>query len=164
MGSDKTTLLIGGTAFGGAIIIILIILLAYFFTRPKPVKKEPEPELKVTPKPPEPTPAARKDETPVEKCPSIKPPEESPRGNCPSAPYNYCSMDNIEKVYIVSGCTPSANLIRKLTTEGKITGEDDPKVVKCCKNPDVCAAAGIKSYPSVICSNAPTTVYQGYCD
>lgn len=82
---------------------------------------------------------------------------------CPTAPYNYCSTDNIQKVYYVNGCGPSTSLINKLTSEGKITGLNDPKLINCSENPDLCTAAKIKSYPSVICSNAPTSIYEGYC-
>ena len=138
MESD-TALLIGGTAFGAIIILILIIVLAYFLTRPE---KKKTPEVKTTP-------AART--------------EEKPTGNCPSSPYMYCSSDTIKKIYISSGCSPSSSLIRKLVAEGKITGENDPKVVNCSNNPDLCTAASIRSYPSVICESAPNSVYEGYC-
>jgi hypothetical protein len=28
----------------------------------------------------------------------------------------------------------------------------------------VCTAAGIRSYPSVICENTPLNIYQGFCE
>lgn len=90
-------------------------------------------------------------------------PAPTPAEGCPSVPYTYCSTDTIDKVYIVSGCGPSSQLITKLTNEGKISGENDPKVINCSQNQDVCTAAGIRSYPSIICENTPSDIYQGYC-
>lgn len=152
----RSTLFFGFTAAATAVVILLIIVSIVISLQKKP-------EEKSTPVPaPAPAPAKKEEEPPVEKerCPSVT---EQPATGCPSNPYTYCSSDNISKVYIVSGCAPSANLIKKLTAEGKITGEDDPKVIKCCKNPELCTAAGIRSYPSIICANAPTSVYEGYC-
>jgi len=99
--------------------------------------------------------------TPVTKAAEVAAP---PAGGCPSTPYTYCSTDRIKKVYIISGCGPSSQLVNKLVREGKISGEDDVKVVNCSINRDVCTAAGIRSYPSVICENTPTNIYQGYCE
>lgn len=129
----NNTIIFGGIGF--VIIVILILLcLFYFFMKP--------PKTKVIETPP------------------AAPP---PTGGCPSSPYTYCSADTIEKVYYVNGCGPSTSLINKLIKENKITGMDDPKLINCSENKDVCTAAGIRSYPSVICSNAPTNVYEGYC-
>lgn len=134
----SSTLLIGGGAM--LLIILLLILSSIFATAQKTTTTKPE-EKKIT-------------------TTTIAP---AGRGGCPATPYTYCSSDTIQKVYISSGCTPSAEIIRKLVQEGKISGESDPKVVNCSKNPELCTAAGIRSYPSVICESTPTNIYEGYC-
>lgn len=93
-------------------------------------------------------------------------PEESPTvpgGGCPlnGPPYTYCSTDTIDKIYIVESCPASKRLVTKLINEGKLTGEDDPKIVRCCKKPDLCP--GIRKYPSVTCKADPLLIYEGYC-
>lgn len=91
-------------------------------------------------------------------------PEESPTtpgGGCPAGPYTYCSTDTIEKVYTVETCPASKRLVAKLIREGKLTGEDDPKIVKCCKKPDLCP--GIRKYPTISCTADPLLYYEGYC-
>jgi hypothetical protein len=133
---------------GGIIFILIIIVFLFFFfstSKKKAVVTSSSPSV-----------------------PSTKTVEETPptppsAGGCPATPYTYCSTDTIQNVYISSGCTPSSQLVRKLISEGKLTGEDDPKIINCSENPDLCTAAGIRSYPSVICGNAPTSVYEGYC-
>lgn len=103
-------------------------------------------------------------ETPCES-PVLVLPEESPTvpgGGCPAGgPYSYCSTDTIEKVYTVGTCSASKRLVDKLIREGKLTGENDPKIVKCCKNPDLCP--GIRKFPTVSCTADPLLYYEGYC-
>lgn len=153
---DEIILIVGGI-FGVLIILAVVSILIYIFaTREEKTKKEEEPEPAIAVAQPRATGggAAR---TAGEE-PS------APASGCPSVPYTYCSRDTIKNVYIVSGCGPSSRLIEKLTTEGKITGEDDPKVINCSQNSDLCTAAEIQSYPSVICENSPSDIYQGYCE
>ena len=116
---------------------------------PTPTPSSPAPEP--SPSSPSPSPSPR----PL--CEIM--PEES--NKCPSSPYKYCSTDTIEKIYVVDGCPASKRLLGKLMQEEKITGEDDPKVVKCCKRPDLCP--GIRKYPSVSCKADPLLIYEGYC-
>ena len=71
---------------------------------------------------------------------------------CPTYPYNYCETASIEKVYVTSSCKASDDLIKKLISEKKLYNTDDARIVKCCKNPEVCNAAGVRGYPTVVCS------------
>ena len=180
MGSDRTFIIGGGAVGGGVLLLILCSILLFFFMRSSSQEQPITPPSKTTTTTTTGgegsaaaaegggttggggggTPPATRDDT--ARCPAFS---DIPVGgsNCPASPYSYCSSDTIKNIYIVSGCAPSANLIRKLVAEGKITGEDDPKVIKCCKNPELCTAASIQSYPSVICESAPKTVYEGYC-
>jgi hypothetical protein len=80
---------------------------------------------------------------------------------CPMNPYPYCEAENIENVYVNLGCAASKSLIDKLIDEGKLEDINDPKIVKCCENPDVCRARGIKAFPTVTCNN--DVVIQGFC-
>lgn len=82
---------------------------------------------------------------------------------CPLRSYGYCDEygSTIEQVYITSSCGASTNLVNKLISEGKLSGFDDPKIIKCCQNPEVCIAANITKYPTVICSN--DTHIRGFC-
>lgn len=135
--SDSSFIVMGIAGVVCCLIILAVVsVLVYLFAK-KEEKKEEEEEEEEPPSP--------------------------PAEGCPSVPYTYCSTDTIDKVYIVSGCGPSSQLITKLTNEGKISGENDPKVINCSQNQDVCTAAGIRSYPSVICENTPSDIYQGYC-
>ena len=150
---DDNLILLVVAAFVCCLIILAIVSsVVYVFASKEEKKKEEEP-----------TPAT----TPVTRAAAPEAPEAppaEPAPGCPTVPYTYCSADRISKVYIVSGCGPSNQLVNKLTREGKISGESDPKVVNCSQNRDVCTAAGILSYPSVICENTPTNIYQGYCE
>ena len=139
---DEDILLIVGVIGGVLIILSAISILIYLF-------------------------ATREEKKTVEEKPAARTVEEPPRepaAGCPSLPYTYCSRDTIKNVYIVSGCGPSSRIIDKLTNEGKITGENDPKVINCSQNQVLCTAAGITSYPAVICENSPSDIYQGYCE
>ncbi len=144
---DDILLIVGG--IGGVLIILSAIsILIYIFAKTE------TPEVKTTEVQRPAAPAARTlEETP-----------RAPATGCPSLPYTYCSRDTIKNVYIVSGCPPSSRLIEKLIAEGKISGYNDPKVINCSQNQVLCTGAGIKSYPSVICENSPSDIYQGYCE
>lgn len=101
-------------------------------------------------------------QTPCESPVIVSSEEEPPVSGCPlNGPYTYCSTDTIEKVYIVESCPASTRLVTKLINEGKLTGRDDPKIVRCCKNPDLCPV--IRKYPSVTCKATPLDIYEGYC-
>lgn len=128
--------------FGGLgfVVVVILVLVCLFYFLMKPSKT-----------------------TVIETPPAAPPPAPPPAGGCPSSPYTYCSTDTIKNVYYVNGCGPSTSLINKLISEKKITGLDDPKLINCSENKDLCTAAGIRSYPSVICSNTPKSVYEGYC-
>ena len=152
MDSSGVILGIGGI-FGVLIILSAISVLVYIFA----TKEEKKTTAVVVPKKEERTPV-----TPAARV-SEEEEKEKPADGCPSVPYTYCSSDTIKNVYIASSCGPSSRLVEKLTSEGKITGEDDPKVINCSENQDLCTAAGIKSYPSIICENSPSNIYQGYC-
>lgn len=89
--------------------------------------------------------------------------KETGNPRCPLKPYPYCPKEKIDNVYIVKSCGPSSKILRKLIDEGKLTGYDDPKIIDCGANPSVCAAAGVRSYPTVAC-NGKTTMYEGFCD
>lgn len=132
-------------AMGGLGFLVVVLLLVIIILLTSKSKKDEQPEERVS--------------TP------ITPSQGAARttGGCPSSPYTYCSSDTINKIYIVDGCGPSNNLVEKLVREGKISGRNDPKVVNCSKNIDVCTAAGIRSYPSVKCDNAPSNIYEGFC-
>lgn len=80
---------------------------------------------------------------------------------CPSNPYTYCSTDTIDKVYITENCSASMRLVNKLINENKLTGLQDPKIIRCCKNPNLCP--GIRTFPSVTCKLDPLSIYEGYC-
>lgn len=143
--SDSSFIVMGIAGVVCCLIILAVVsVLVYLFAKKEEKKKEEEEEE------PAPTPRLAVEPSP-------------PAEGCPSVPYTYCSTDTIDKVYIVSGCGPSSQLITKLTNEGKISGENDPKVINCSENQDVCTAAGIRSYPSIICENTPSDIYQGYC-
>lgn len=145
---EQSDVLLGiGGIFGVLIILSAISVLVYIFA----TKEEKKTTTAVV---------APKEE---EKTPVTPAAREEPAAGCPSVPYTYCSSDTIKNVYIASSCGPSSRLVEKLTSEGKITGEDDPKVINCSENQDLCTAAGIKSYPSIICENSPSNIYQGYC-
>ena len=151
---DEDILLIVGVIGGVLIILSAISILIYLFaTREEKKTVEEKPAARTVEEPPR-EPAAR----------TVEEPPREPAAGCPSLPYTYCSRDTIKNVYIVSGCGPSSRIIDKLTNEGKITGENDPKVINCSQNQVLCTAAGITSYPAVICENSPSDIYQGYCE
>lgn len=91
---------------------------------------------------------------PVEELPIIT--------GCPSTRYEYCNPSSVDKVYIISTCKASSDLVKKFITEGKLSGYDDERIIKCCKDPDRCRADNIKSFPTVICSDNDTII-SGYC-
>jgi hypothetical protein len=98
----------------------------------------------------------------VEGADSPLPPPTS--GACPQNPYPYCDIEgDISKVYITLNCHASTELVKKLITEGKLSGHDDPKIIKCCKDPGTCRAAGISAFPTVICSGYSGRTIQGFC-
>lgn len=90
---------------------------------------------------------------------------------CPQNPYPYCSAENGEfsNVYITLNCHASTQLVQSFIQKEKLTGFDDPKIVKCCKTPDICRAAGITKFPTVQCNSGGTasspvgTRIQGFC-
>jgi len=88
-------------------------------------------------------------------------------GACPQNPYPYCDAEDGEfsNVYITLNCHASTQLIQSFIAKGKLTGTDDPKIVKCCKTPDICRAAGVTAFPTVQCGTSPTigTKIQGFC-
>jgi hypothetical protein len=92
-------------------------------------------------------------------------------GGCPSNPYPYCSAEDGEfsNVYITLNCHSSTQLVQSFIDKGKLTGFDDPKIVKCCKTPEICRAAGVTAFPTVQCNSGGTvsspigTKIQGYC-
>ncbi len=149
-------IIFGVAGFVSSLIILAVVSVIVYLFATKKKEETPAPEPEPAPEPAQQTRAAV-----VEECPQSEP---TPKTTCPYSPYTYCSTDSIKNVYVISGCGPSTNLLTKLTREGKISGVNDPKVIYCCKNPDVCTEAGIRSYPSVICENTPSDIYQGYCE
>lgn len=89
-------------------------------------------------------------------------------GGCPQRPYQYCSGigngGEIKKVYVSMGCPASLNLLKKLIDEGKLSGYDDEKIVKCCQQDNVaeCKAKGVAGFPTVECEN--NQGIQGFCE
>jgi hypothetical protein len=92
-------------------------------------------------------------------------------GGCPQNPYPYCDAENNEfsNVYITLNCHASTQLVKSFIEKGKLTGFDDPKIVKCCKNPEICRAAGVTKFPTVQCNDGGTVSspigrkIQGFC-
>lgn len=80
---------------------------------------------------------------------------------CPMNPYPYCTADDIEAVYVNLNCSASTSLVKKLISEGKLDGNDDPRIVKCCETPELCRARGVKAFPTVACKN--DVLIQGFC-
>ncbi len=80
---------------------------------------------------------------------------------CPINPYPYCPADEIDNVYVNMNCHASTSLIKKLISEGKLEDTNDPKIVKCCENPEVCRANGVRAFPTMKCKNDVTI--QGFC-
>jgi hypothetical protein len=92
-------------------------------------------------------------------------------GACPQNPYPYCDTESGEfsNVYITLNCHASTQLVQSFIQKGKLTGFDDPKIVKCCKTPDICRAAGVTKFPTVQCNSGGTASspigrkIQGFC-
>lgn len=87
--------------------------------------------------------------------------EENTDSACPINPYPYCSRDDIDQVFVNMNCHASTSLIKKLISEDKLDGYDDPRIVKCCETPEVCRANGVRAFPTVKCANS--VVIQGFC-
>lgn len=87
----------------------------------------------------------------------------SPSGCTAGGGHQYCTSNgqNITKVYVTMGCPASTNLLKKLVDEGKLSGYDDDRIIKCCETPDVCRTAGITGYPTIDCGDG--TGIQGFC-
>ncbi len=89
---------------------------------------------------------------------------ETQSGGCPRAPYQYCSTDgDIQLVYVSMGCPASLSLLKKLIAEGKLSGYDDERIIKCCEqeNRQRCLANGIVAFPVIECGTGQRI--QGYC-
>lgn len=92
-------------------------------------------------------------------------------GSCPQNPYPYCSAEDNEfsNVYITLNCHASTQLVNSFIEKGKLTGIDDPRIVKCCQTPEICRAAGVSKFPTVQCNSGGTasspigTRIQGFC-
>jgi hypothetical protein len=87
-------------------------------------------------------------------------PKETTAG-CPINPYPYCTTEDIENVYVNLNCSASTSLVKKLIDEGKLEDINDPKIIKCCEEPGVCRANGVKHFPTVKCKN--DVEIRGFC-
>lgn len=143
--------------YGGLAALLIVIIIAFFIRQCNERARRGVDGVIV--------PAAAKKEEEEAPAPPVVKAESKETGNprCPLKPYPYCPKDKIDNVYIVKSCGPSSKILRKLIDEGKLTGYDDPKIIDCGANPGVCAAAGIRSYPTVAC-NGKTVMYEGFCD